>query len=60
MRKQRKLTEEHKEKIRNSLTGKKRAEETKRKISDSMKRYWDSIPYEINKEDINGLNGERE
>ena len=28
------------------MTGKKRTEDEKKKISDGMKRYWESIPYE--------------
>ncbi len=43
-RKVRNLTKEHKEKIAISMRGKKHSEESKRKMSESMKRYWASIP----------------
>ncbi len=59
MRTQRKLTEEHREKIRNSLKGRKRDESTKQKISIGMKRYWETIPVEVNKEDINVINEQK-
>ncbi len=53
-RTQRKLSEETKEKMRqaklgakNHRYGKKMDEETKKKISESMKKYWENLPYEI-------------
>lgn len=52
-RTQRKLSEETKEKMRqaklgakNPRYGKKMDNETKKKISESMKKYWENIPYE--------------
>ena len=45
MRKQRKLSEEVK-KISESMKGKKHSEKTKNKISEKMKEYWKTIPYE--------------
>ena len=54
-RKERKLSEETKEKMRqaklgpkNPRYGKKMNDETKKKISESMKKYWENIPYEEN------------
>lgn len=46
MRKQRKLSEEVKKKISESMKGKKHSEKTKNKISEKMKEYWKTIPYE--------------
>ena len=46
MRKQRKLSDEVKKKISESMKGKKHSEETKNKISEKMKDYWKTIPYE--------------
>ena len=46
MRKERKLSEETKKKISESMKGRKRSVEERKNISDGMKRYWDSIPYE--------------
>ena len=52
-RTQRKLSEETKEKMRqaklgvkNPRYGKKMDNDTKKKISESMKKYWENIPYE--------------
>lgn len=47
MRKQRKLSEETKRKISETMIGRKRTEEERKKISNGMKKYWESIPYEI-------------
>lgn len=54
-RKQRKLSEETKEKMRqaklgakNPRYGKKVDEKTRNKISEALKRYWETIPYEVN------------
>lgn len=53
MRRQRKLSDETKEKMRraklgskNPRYGKKLNDDVKRKISESMKKYWEKIPYE--------------
>ena len=46
MRKQRKLSEEVKKKISESMKGKKKSTEHKEAISKSMKKYWETIPYE--------------
>ena len=46
MRKERKLSEETKKKISESMKGRKRSVEERKNISDGMKRYWDNIPYE--------------
>ena len=43
-RKVRNLSKEHKMKIAKSMTGKKHSEESRKKMSESMKRYWSSIP----------------
>lgn len=53
MRKQRKLSEETKAKLRAAKLGTKHTEEEKKKISESMKKYWAQIPYEANEEDNN-------
>lgn len=50
MRTQRKLSFDIRERISNSMKGKKKSKETKDKISKSMKKYWENIPYE-NKEE---------
>lgn len=47
-RKQRKLSKSTKEKISLALSGRKKTDEHKAKISNSMKKYWDTIPYENN------------
>ena len=49
MRKQRKLSEETKRKISDSLKNKKKRDEHKRAISEGMKKYWVTIPYEEEK-----------
>lgn len=49
MRKQRKLSEETKRKISDSLKNKKKSDEHKRAISEGMKKYWETIPYEEEK-----------
>lgn len=46
VRKYRNLTEEHKKKIGLGNKGKKRSDEAKNKISESLKKYWNGIPYE--------------
>lgn len=43
-RQYRNLTEEHKQRISNSMRGKKHSEETKQKISSAMREYWKTIP----------------
>lgn len=43
-RKVRNLSKEHKMKIAKSMTGKKHSEESRKKMSESMKRYWSTIP----------------
>ena len=48
MRKERKLKEETRKKISESMKGRKQKASTKIKISEAMKRYWDGIPYEEN------------
>lgn len=47
-RKQRKLSEETRKKISNALKGKAKSEEHKINIGKSMKKYWESVPYENN------------
>lgn len=42
----RKLSEETKEKMRQAHIGKHHSDETKNKMSKSMKKYWENIPYE--------------
>lgn len=44
MRRYRELDDEVKIKISRSMTGIKKSETTKKKISDSMKKYWESVP----------------
>lgn len=44
MREYRELNDEVKIKISRSMTGGKKSESTKQKISDSMKRYWANVP----------------
>lgn len=51
-RTQRKLSDTTKAKIANSRRGKKMADVTKNKISESMKKYWESIPYENNESNM--------
>lgn len=41
------MGEETKRKISESMKGRKRTEEERKKISDGMKKYWENIPYEI-------------
>ncbi len=43
-RQYRNLTDEHKQRISNSMRGKKHSEETKQKISIAMREYWKTIP----------------
>lgn len=45
---QRKLSEETRKKISSALKGKKMSDTHKENISKSMKKYWESIPYENN------------
>ena len=56
-RTQRKLSDKTREKISNALKGRKMSNEHKFKISESMKKYWESIPYENNEDNIEN-NGE--
>lgn len=48
MRKERKLKQEIRKKISESMKGRKQTATTKAKISEAMKRYWERIPYENN------------
>lgn len=50
IRKQRKLSEETRKKISISMQGKKKTQEQRNKISESMKKYWSTIPYENNED----------
>ena len=43
-REHRKMPEEQKAKISATLTGRKQSELTKKKIGDSMRKYWATIP----------------
>ena len=45
---QRKLSEETRKKISSALSGRKMSDIQKENISKSMKKYWESIPYENN------------
>lgn len=45
-RKTRKQTAEHVAKRREALKGKARTEETKKRISEGVKKYWETIPKE--------------
>ena len=45
---QRKLSEETRKKISSALSGRKMSDVQKENISKSMKKYWESIPYENN------------
>lgn len=51
----RKLSEATKQKIANSLRGRKKTESHIQAISIGMKRYWETIPEEINNESVNPL-----
>jgi len=51
-RKQRKLSEETRKKISNALKGKTKSEEHKNNIGKSMKKYWETIPYENNESNM--------
>ena len=42
----RKVSEETKRKISNSMKGRKRTDKERQKISEGMKRYWETIPTE--------------
>lgn len=53
VRKYRNLTEEHKKKIGLGNKGKKRSDETRNKISESLKKYWNGIPYENENKESN-------
>lgn len=53
VRKYRNLTEEHKRKIALGNKGKKRSDEAKNKISESLKKYWNGIPYENENKESN-------
>lgn len=46
IRRYRNLSEEHKKKIGLGNKGKKRSDEARNKISESLKKYWNGIPYE--------------
>lgn len=48
MRKERKLKQATREKISESMRGRKHTASTKAKISEAMKKYWEGIPYENN------------
>ena len=48
MRKQRKLTEETKRKISNALQGRKKSPKHREALSESLRKYWESIPFENN------------
>lgn len=48
MRKERKLKQATREKISESMRGRKHTASTKAKISETMKKYWEGIPYENN------------
>lgn len=52
VRKQRKLSTETRKKISDSLKGKVKTEEQRIKISESMKKYWSTIPYENNEDNM--------
>lgn len=45
MRKERKLKQETRKRISESMKGRKQTASTKAKISEAMKRYWKRIPY---------------
>lgn len=47
MRTCRRLSEETKLLISKAQTGRKKSEETKLKISESLKKYWGNIPYDL-------------
>lgn len=49
---QRKLSEETKKKISAALSGRKMPKTQKENISKSMKKYWESIPYENNESNM--------
>lgn len=53
VRKYRNLTEEHKRKIALGNKGKKRSDEARNKISESLKKYWNGIPYENENKESN-------
>ena len=55
---QRKLSEETRKKISSALSGRKMSDTQKENISKSMKKYWESIPYENN--ESNTENDEQE
>lgn len=44
MRNYRELQQETKDKISRSMTGIKKSENHRKRISDSMKKYWETIP----------------
>ena len=49
---QRKLSEETRKKISSALSGRKMSDTQKENISKSMKKYWESIPYENNESNM--------
>lgn len=51
---QRKLSEETRKKISFALSGRKMSDTQKENISKSMKKYWESIPYENNESNAEG------
>ncbi|MDC1878557.1 NUMOD3 domain-containing DNA-binding protein [Bacteroides uniformis] len=53
VRKYRNLSEEHKKKIGLGNKGKKRSDEARNKISESLKKYWNGIPYENENKESN-------
>ena len=52
VRRQRKLSEETRKKISAALKGRVISQEHKKNISNSMKKYWESIPYENNENNM--------
>lgn len=48
MRKERKLKQETRKKISEAMRGRKQTASTRLKISETMKKYWEGIPYEEN------------
>ena len=48
MRKERKMQQETRKKISESMSGRKQTASTKAKISLALKKYWEGIPYENN------------
>lgn len=55
IRRYRNLSEEHKKKIGLGNKGKKRSDEARNKISESLKKYWNGIPYENENKENNNI-----